>query len=85
MHIFVILIIYYILILNIYVYCFSGLNFLDLMVRQGAIDNPPKTPFIMGFECAGIVEAVGEGVTELKVSINFWITNISKKCFLWMH
>ncbi|KFM66420.1 Synaptic vesicle membrane protein VAT-1-like protein, partial [Stegodyphus mimosarum] len=32
-----------------------GLNFLDLMVRQGAIDNPPKTPFIMGFECAGTV------------------------------
>lgn len=45
-----------------------GLNFLDLMVRQGAIDNPPKTPFIMGFECAGVVEAVGEGVTDIKVN-----------------
>lgn len=44
-----------------------GLNFLDLMVRQGAIDNLPKTPFIMGFECAGEVEAVGEGVTDFKV------------------
>lgn len=44
-----------------------GLNFLDLMVRQGAIDNLPKTPFIMGFECSGEVEAVGEGVTDLKV------------------
>ncbi|KAM7283130.1 synaptic vesicle membrane protein VAT-1 homolog-like isoform X1 [Ixodes scapularis] len=44
-----------------------GLNFLDLMVRQGAIDNLPKTPFIMGFECSGEVEAVGEGVTDFKV------------------
>uniref|UniRef100_A0A3B3SFL5 Vesicle amine transport 1-like n=1 Tax=Paramormyrops kingsleyae TaxID=1676925 RepID=A0A3B3SFL5_9TELE len=36
-----------------------GLNFLDLMVRQGNIDNPPKTPLIPGFECSGIVEAMG--------------------------
>ncbi|XP_037551638.1 synaptic vesicle membrane protein VAT-1 homolog-like [Nematolebias whitei] len=40
-----------------------GLNFLDLMVRQGNIDNPPKTPIVPGFECCGIVESVG-GNTE---------------------
>lgn len=45
----------------------AGLNFQDLMVRLGAIDSPPKTPCIMGFECAGEVEAVGEGVEDLKV------------------
>ncbi|GFU48672.1 synaptic vesicle membrane protein VAT-1 homolog-like [Nephila pilipes] len=45
-----------------------GLNFLDLMARQGAIDNPPKTPCVMGFECAGVIEAVGEGVTDFKVN-----------------
>lgn len=44
-----------------------GLNFQDLIVRQGAIDSPPKTPFILGFECAGEIEQVGEGVTNLKV------------------
>jgi NADPH:quinone reductase-like Zn-dependent oxidoreductase len=35
------------------------------MLRQGVIDNPPKTkaPFIVGFECAGEIEAVGDGVT----------------------
>ncbi len=45
----------------------SGLNFQDLMVRLGAIDSPPKTPVIMGLECAGEIEAVGEGVENFKV------------------
>lgn len=37
------------------------------MVRLGAIDSPPKTPFILGFECAGEIEAVGENVENFKV------------------
>lgn len=48
----------------------SGLNFQDLIVRLGAIASPPKTPCILGFECAGEVEAVGEGVTNFAVSIS---------------
>ncbi|XP_049542984.1 synaptic vesicle membrane protein VAT-1 homolog-like [Anopheles darlingi] len=44
-----------------------GLNFQDLMVRLGAIDSPPKTPTILGFECAGEIEAVGEEVEGFKV------------------
>ena len=38
------------------------------MVRVGAIDSPPKTPVILGFECAGEIEAVAEGVDNFKVS-----------------
>lgn len=38
------------------------------MVRLGAIDSPPKTPCILGLECAGEIEAVGEGVEDFKVS-----------------
>lgn len=45
----------------------SGLNFLDLMVRQGNIDNPPKTPLVPGFECSGIVEALGDSVKGFEV------------------
>lgn len=44
-----------------------GLNFQDLMVRLGAIDSPPKTPTILGFECAGEIEAVGEEVEGFNV------------------
>ncbi|XP_041376044.1 synaptic vesicle membrane protein VAT-1 homolog-like [Gigantopelta aegis] len=44
-----------------------GVNFPDLMVRQGVMDHPPKTPVIMGFECSGIVEAVGENTTGFSV------------------
>lgn len=45
----------------------SGLNFIDLMVRQGNIDNPPKTPLVPGFECSGIVEALGDSVKGYEV------------------
>ncbi|XP_061566462.1 synaptic vesicle membrane protein VAT-1 homolog-like isoform X1 [Cololabis saira] len=44
-----------------------GLNFLDLMVRQGTIDNPPKTPLVPGFDCCGIVESVGENTTGFEI------------------
>ncbi|KAJ6666068.1 hypothetical protein lerEdw1_000972 [Lerista edwardsae] len=44
-----------------------GLNFIDLMVRQGNIDNPPKTPLVPGFECSGIVEALGDNVKGYEI------------------
>uniref|UniRef100_A0A667Z4B9 Vesicle amine transport 1-like n=1 Tax=Myripristis murdjan TaxID=586833 RepID=A0A667Z4B9_9TELE len=44
-----------------------GLNFLDLMVRQGTIDNPPKPPLVPGFECSGIVESVGENTKGFEI------------------
>ncbi|KAI4534048.1 hypothetical protein MG293_014908 [Ovis ammon polii] len=44
-----------------------GLNFIDLMVRQGNIDNPPKTPLVPGFECSGIVEALGDSVKGFEI------------------
>lgn len=44
-----------------------GVNFLDLMLRQGVIDSPPKTPVIMGYECAGTIEALGENTEGFSV------------------
>ncbi len=42
-----------------------GLNFIDVYFRTGAY--PVQTPFTPGFEAAGVVEAVGEGVNNLSV------------------
>lgn len=50
-----------------YYFLYSGLNFQDLLVRLGAIDSPPKTPCILGFECSGEIEAIGEEVEDFKV------------------
>lgn len=45
-----------------------GLNFADLMARQGLYDRLPSPPVTPGMECSGVVEAVGEEVTDRKVS-----------------
>ncbi|MGH1420200.1 MAG: quinone oxidoreductase family protein [Hyphomonas sp.] len=42
-----------------------GLNFIDTYFRTGLY--PAKLPFTAGMEGAGIVDAVGEGVSHLKV------------------
>jgi NADPH2:quinone reductase len=42
-----------------------GLNFIDVYQRTGLY--PMQLPAGLGMEGAGIVEAVGEGVTHLKV------------------
>ena len=42
-----------------------GLNFIDVYQRTGLYSNP--LPLTLGMEGAGIVEAVGAGVTHLKV------------------
>ncbi|XP_058508676.1 synaptic vesicle membrane protein VAT-1 homolog [Solea solea] len=44
-----------------------GLNFADLMARQGLYDRMPSPPVTPGMECSGVVEAVGEEVTDRKV------------------
>ena len=41
-----------------------GLNFIDVYQRIGLYPLP--TPFTLGMEGAGVVDAVGEGVTEVK-------------------
>jgi NADPH:quinone reductase-like Zn-dependent oxidoreductase len=40
----------------------SGLNFADIMARQGLYPDGPPKPCIMGYEVSGIVEAVGAEV-----------------------
>ena len=44
----------------------AGVNFPDLLMSQGKYQFKPELPFTLGMEVAGIVEAVGEGVTDWK-------------------
>src|SRR6056300_1552351 len=45
----------------------AGLNFPDVLIIQGKYQFQPEMPFVPGGECAGVVEAVGSGVTRWKV------------------
>ncbi len=40
----------------------AGINFADVMARAGLYPDAPKTPSVVGYEIAGEVIAVGEGV-----------------------
>ena len=44
----------------------AGLNFADLLMIKGTYQDIPPLPFTLGLECAGVVEAVGAGVTNVK-------------------
>jgi NADPH:quinone reductase-like Zn-dependent oxidoreductase len=43
----------------------AGINFADLMARSGLYPEAPKPPCVVGYEFAGDVESVGEGVEGL--------------------
>ena len=45
----------------------ASLNFPDLLIVQNKYQMKPALPFVPGSEYAGVVQAVGEGVTQLKV------------------
>ncbi|APW39380.1 NADPH:quinone oxidoreductase [Rhodoferax koreense] len=48
----------------------ASLNFPDLLIVQNKYQLKPPLPFVPGAEYAGVVEALGAGVTRLKVGQN---------------
>jgi NADPH2:quinone reductase len=48
----------------------ASLNFPDLLIVQNKYQMKPPLPFVPGSEYAGVITAVGEGVSHLKVGQN---------------
>src|SRR3989442_15484613 len=45
----------------------AALNFFDILQIQGKYQTKPPLPFTPGAEVAGLVDALGEGVTHLSI------------------
>lgn len=45
----------------------AGLNYADLMMRQGIYPHPKGYPMVAGLEMAGTVAGIGDGVSEVAV------------------
>lgn len=45
----------------------AGLNFAEVMARMGMYPAAPPTPCVVGYEAAGIVEKLGEGVDSVAI------------------
>ena len=45
----------------------ASINFPDLLMTRGEYQFKPSLPFIPGIECAGVIEAVGDGVDPARI------------------
>src|SRR5438270_7369816 len=45
----------------------AGVNFADTMARVGLYADAPKPPMVVGYEVAGTIAAVGDGVDAARV------------------
>ena len=45
----------------------AGINFADIMARMGTYPDLPGIPYVVGYEVAGKIEAVGEGIDPSRI------------------
>ncbi len=45
----------------------AGINFADILARQGLYPDAPKLPAVVGYEVAGVVDAVGAGADQSSI------------------
>ncbi|MCA9237784.1 MAG: NADPH:quinone reductase [Planctomycetales bacterium] len=54
---------------------YAAVNPIDTYVRSGAVAMELPVPFVVGCDLAGVVEAVGPGVTDLAPGTRVWCSN----------
>jgi NADPH2:quinone reductase len=57
----------------------ASVNFADVMTRRGTYPTMPPLPAILGIDCSGIVESVGEKVTRFHPGQH--VTAIGRGCY----
>ena len=57
-----------------------GLNFAELMARQGLYKLAPRLPAVLGLECSGVVVELGANVSSLKVF--YFYNNLSHDTYV---
>ena len=64
----------------------AGVNFADHLARVGLYPDAPKPPSVVGYEVAGTIDAVGDGVDHARVGervfagTRFAVTRRSSTC-----
>jgi NADPH:quinone reductase and related Zn-dependent oxidoreductases len=44
-----------------------GLNFADILLKNGTYQETPQLPFVLGMEVSGVVDALGSNVTNFSI------------------
>ncbi len=52
-----------------------SVNPIDTYVRSGMVAMPLPNPFVIGCDMAGVIEGLGEGVTDLSIGTRVWASN----------
>lgn len=60
---------------------YAGINFPDTLIVQGLYQHKPKLPFVPGYECSGVISAVGKNVDNLKVGNRVWASTMFTNSF----
>src|SRR6187551_1634698 len=56
----------------------AGVNPVDAYIRSGAYARLPPLPYTPGFDGAGVIDAVGPGVTTWKQGDRVWIAALGR-------
>ncbi len=60
---------------------YAGMNFMEVLIRRGDYLRNPKYPLVLGSEASGIVESVGDGVTDFRPGDRVAVLSGDRGCY----